>query len=167
MIFEIECGPLTPGRRALLAPNEVAVVGRPLRLVLAAGGAYIFYYGTSPDVPVMVQSAANLFIIVGVAAILLAIFAQKLVETRYFSKALKEGCFPASVSVGQGGIYVRRAAESFFSFAEIGNIEEQAAYFKISLPSEGASGIYIFKEDFEQGEPEAFLSFIESHFRSK
>ena len=177
-MFEIKCEPLTPGRRTLLAPHEVAVVGRPLRLVFAAGGAYIFYYGTRLDVPETVQSIANVFVVVGIAAVLLAIFSQKLVEMRYFSKALKSGCFPDSVSVDEGGMTVRRkntgriSAERLYPFTEIGRIEEHETYFKISLPHAATPGIFIFKEDFELGEPEAFQSFIASkknahHLRSK
>ena len=238
MTFEILCKELSPQRRQVLAPHEVAVVGRPIRLVLAVGGAYIFYYGTNGEAPAGFQSAAAAFSIVGIAAVLVAIFIQKLVEIRYFSKALKEGCFPAGVSVGEGGVYIRRAgnaggsgagnaggsgsgktgssgagktgssgtdktgssgtgktrssgagktrsssagyasasvtdgvvsvnAERFYAFAEIGNIieygEEGRGYFKMSLPGGGgAPGVFLFKEDFDKGDPEAFIAFIDS-----
>ena len=193
MTFEIKCKELTPERRQALAPHEVAVIGRPIRLVLAAGGAYIFYYGTNGEAPPGFQSAAVAFSFVGIAAVLVAIFIQKLVDIRYFAKALKEGCFPAGVSVGEGGVYIRRAdragtagegkagayvaegaegvesvnAVRFYAFAEIGRIEEYGeesrGYFKMSLPGGGgAPGVFLFKEDFVNGDAEAFMTFIDS-----
>ena len=184
--FEIKCRELTPERRKILAPFVEAVIGRPLRLVIAVGGAWLFYYGTSFNVPAGVQAVAIIFAVAGIAAILFAIFSQKLAEMRFFANAQKNGCFPEEVSVGKGGMFVRRRsvsgtksatspkdargnagvtsvnAERFFSFSEIGKIREYDDYFKIGLPYGDADCVYIFKEDFEQGEPEAFIQFIVS-----
>ena len=163
-MFKIKCSPLTPARKKLLHTDDAVSINRPLRIVLAVGGAYIFYYGTKPDVPVMFQTVANIFVVIGIAAVLLAIFSQKLIEIRYFSYTLKKGCFPLSVSIGEGGMFIERGAnaERFVAFAQIGRLEEKEAYFKISLLYGDEPGIYIFKEDFEQGDPDDFASFIAS-----
>jgi hypothetical protein len=189
------CGALTAERRRALASREVMVVGRPLRIILAAGGAYMFYYGTSGDEPLGLEPAANLFAAVGIAGVLLAIFLQKIVEVSYFTKALRAGCFPREVSVGEGGLYIVRMAaqdttsargetgaqgarsargaagknavtsvnaERYVAFSEIGAIEDNEVYFKVHMRQSALPVIFIFKEDFGQGEPEAFIPFISS-----
>jgi len=162
--FEITCGELTPERKRVIAPREVVSIGKPLRLVIAIGGAWLFYYGTDFDAPAAMRAAATAFTVIGVAAILFAIFVHKFAEIRFFAKARKIGCFPESVSVGKGGMFVRRAdaanAERFYAYAEIGKIKEYEGHFKINLLYGEAPCLYIFKEDFEHGEPEAFVSFI-------
>ena len=175
-MFKIVCKELTPARKRILAEREVPIFGKPLRAVIAVGGAWIFFYGTSFDVPTMVQGAAYIFTAVGIAAVLFAIFAQKLIEINWFAKAARKGCFPAEVSVGEGGVFVRRRekkgasgtpgvtsvnAERFFVFAEVGRIEDYGDCFKINL-SGGSAYVYLFKEDFGKGDPEAFKSFIAS-----
>jgi len=197
--FEITCGELTPERKRAIAPREVVSIGKPLRLVIAIGGAWLFYYGTDFDAPAAMRAAATAFTVIGVAAILFAIFVHKFAEIRFFAKARKIGCFPESVSVGKGGMFVRRVdaasasagrkasanasgggnsskatggafadsatavsvnAERFYAYAEIGKIKEYEGHFKINLLYGEAPCLYIFKEDFEHGEPEAFVSFI-------
>jgi len=198
--FEITCGELTPERKRAIAPLEVVSIGKPLRLVIAIGGAWLFYYGTDFNVPDATRGAAIAFTAIGVAAILFAIFVHKFAEIRFFAKARKTGCFPVGVSVGKGGMFVRRAdaanasgkrrgaasasvkrrsaanvsgsagddsatavsvnAERFYAYAEIGKIKEYEGHFKINLLYGEAPCLYIFKEDFEHGEPEAFVSFI-------
>jgi len=175
-MFEIVCKELTPARKRILAEREVPIFGKPLRAVVAVGGVWIFYYGTSFDVPAIVQGIAFIFTVVGIAAVLFAIFAQKLMEMNFFARAAKKGCFPAGVSVGEGGVFVRRRekkgasephgvtsvnAERFFAFAEVREIEDYGDCFKMNL-SGGAVAIYLFKEDFGKGDPEAFKSFIAS-----
>ena len=176
-MFEIICKELTPERRKTIAPREVAPIGKPIRIILAAGGVYLFYYGTNGEAPPAFQTAANAFVAIGVAAILLVIFSPKLVEMRFFAKARKEGCFPTGVSVGEGGMFVRYAekpdetgakdvtsvnAERFFTFAEIGKLEDSGEYYKMSLLSGRAPGVFLYKKDFVKGDPEAFAAFIES-----
>ena len=189
-MYEIQCKELTPERRRLLAPREVASIGRPIRIILGAGGVYLFYYGTNGQAPAAFQNAAIAFSIIGIAAVLLAIFSQKLVDTRFFAKALKKGCFPSGASAGEGGVFVRRAvgagssgagaegsgvgaegvtsvnAERFFAYAEVGRVEEFDEYFKMSLLSGEAPGVFLFKEDFTKGDPEAFLAYIDSKRRA-
>ena len=156
-------------------------MSKPLRGVIAVGGVWIFYYGTSFDVPEGVKGVAFVFAAIGIAAVLYAIFSQKISETLFFYKAAKRGSFPAGVSAGKGGLFIRRAkakgsketpgvtsvnAERFFAFAEIKGIEDHGDYYKIILPGE-ITGVFIFKEDFGKGDPEAFKDFIsERHFRS-
>ena len=176
-MIEIECKELTPERRKILATREAASFGKPLRLVLAAGGAYIFYYGTKGEAPVAFQGMANLFAAVGIAAVLFAVFSQKLAEMHYFAKAAKKGCFPESVSVGEGGVFIRRRsagkasgiasvnAERFYAFAEIGEVEDLGDYIKLNLIHGNTSGIVIFKEDFGKENPEAFNTVIASRKR--
>ena len=176
-MFEVICKELTPERRRILVSNEVAYVGKPIRILLAVGGVFLVYYGINGEALSVFQSATTIFSVVGIVAVLLAVFSQKLVEMRYFANALKAGCFPSGVSVGEGGIFVRRAdrngesgktgvtsvnAEHFFAYAEIGKIEEFGEYFKMSLLSDWAPGVFLFKEDFEQGGTETFISFVES-----
>ena len=179
--FEIICKELTPERKRLLAEREVLTFSKPLRAVMAAGGVWIFYYGTSFDVPVLVQGVAYVFAAIGLAAVVMAIFSQKLMEMSYFYKTNKKGCFPASVSIGEGGVFVKRRepkkktgtpgvtsvnAERFFAFPEVGEIEDYGDYFKMNL-SGGTPGVFLFKEDFGKGDPEAFKVFISSrHLRS-
>ena len=145
---------------------------------MAVGGAWIFYHGTSGDVPDSVKNMAVLFTVVGILLMLLAIFLQKLIEIRYFSKALKSGWFPAGVSVGKGGVFVRRRKtkkdaentgvtsvneEKFFAYAEIGDIEEVGEYYyKVCFLRNDAPGVFLFKKDFGEGDPEAFKAFIDS-----
>lgn len=168
-MFEIVCSELTPECKKDIAGREVAVLGKPLRMVLAAGGAYLVYYGTAGSAPFMFKSAAAGFAVVGIAAFLLAIFAQKLVELRYFAKQRKAGCFPAGASAGEGGLFVRWESaksklpgERFFSYSELGKIEDAGSYFKISLLSGAAPGVFLCKADFVQGDPEDFPAFVAS-----
>jgi hypothetical protein len=184
-VFKIVCGGLTPARRSLLAQREVVAIGRPIRIALAAGGAYMFYYGTSGDAPPSVAAIANIFAVVGIAAALLAIFSHKLAELSFFSKTQRKGCFPAEVLVGEGGVSVMRTdtagfgsrskaggeamneavsnrGERIYAFSAIGNIEETDEYFKAGLVNDAVPCVYLFKEDFEQGAPEAFLSYLDS-----
>ena len=182
-MFEIICKELSPERRKLIASREVSSIGKPLRIVLAVGGAWLFYYGTDGEASVVFVMAANAFMAVGIAAVLIAIFSHKLVELSYFAKTKRAGCFPSSVSVGNGGVFIRRAtgavgatgsgqsaqpgviranAERFCAYAEIGEVEDQEDYFKLNLLSGDGPGVFLFKEDFEQGEPEAFISFFKS-----
>ena len=175
--FEIICKELTRDRKTILAAKEVIAFSKPLRAVIAVGGAWIFYYGTSGDEPESVQYMAVVFAAVGIAAILIAIFMQKIREDGYFSKAAKEGCFPASVAVGEGGVFVRRGsgkkpketlgvtsvnAERFFAFAEVGRLEDYEYYFKLNFTGGDIPAIFLFKEDFGEKTPEAFKTFIAS-----
>jgi hypothetical protein len=181
-VFKIVCGGITPARRSLLAPREVVAIGRPSRIALAAGGAYMFYYGTNGDVPPSVTAIANIFAVVGIAAALLAIFSHKLAELSFFSKARRRGCFPAEVLVGEGGVSVSSRGEGgvsvssrgevgvsvsnhgerIYAFSSIGNIEETDEYFKVGFANDDVPCVYLFKEDFEQGAPEAFVSYLYS-----
>jgi len=184
--FEIECKELTAERKKILAEKEVPPFSKASRAVMAVGGAWIFYHGTRGDVPQSVQNMAVLFTVIGIATILLAIFMQKLIEIKYFSKATKNGWFPASVSIGKGGVFVRRRntkkesekpgitsvnAEKFFAYAEVGDVEEESNYFKLNFLRTDAPGVFLFKKDFGEGNPEAFIAYINSkkddHFRSK
>ena len=171
--FDITCGLLTPERRRLINENEVPVFSKPSRAVMAVGGAWIFYHGTSGDVPESVRNMAVLFTIVGILLMLLAIFLQKLIEIRYYSKAFKKGWFPAGVSVGKGGVFVRRRetektdvtsvnAEKFFAYAEVGSIEDFKDYFKVNFLRADSPGVFLFKKDFGEGDPEALIAFIDS-----
>ena|GEM_PF-3416617 len=180
--FRIVCEAPARERKEILSRQEVKTIGRPLRLVTAVGGAYLFYYGTNGEATAQIQYIANIFAIIGIAAVILAIFSQKLSEIRYFSKAAKEGSFPAEVSVGEGGIYIRRAgradrpgkkskaggsgsdgaggSETYVPFSGIGDIDEQEEYFKVPLRACDIPGVFLFKKDFGQGEPEAFVDFV-------
>jgi len=175
MKFEITCKVLTPERRRVVGQREVAYIGKPLRAVIAVGGAWIFFYGTGFDIPAAVQYAANIFTAVGIAAVLYGIFSHKLADIKYFSKALKKGCFPGGVSAGEGGVFVRRRdrtaaeektgvtsvnAEKFFAFAEIGKIDNYGEYYKVHLLRGEPPHIFLFKEDFGKGDPEVFKDFI-------
>ena len=177
-MYKIECKPLTVDRKNQIASLEIPPLGRPLRIILAAGGAYIFYYGTSIGVPDAVKGIAVLFAAIGIAAVLLAIFSQKLIEIRYFIKLFKEGRFPSEVKAGEGGIALtyktidKNTSESvekerYFFYSQTGKTEDHGKFFKLWLTPDSADGkdggffVYIFKEDFE-GSPEAFLLFIES-----
>ena len=182
-MFEIICKELTPDRRKIIAAQEVAAVGKPLRGVMAVGGVWIFFYATDTGIPESVQSFAVVFAIVGLVMVLFAIFSQKLVEMRYFFRETRRGCFPASVSVKKGGVYVRRRetnepeektgvtsvnAERFFAYPEVGVVEDYDRYFKLRLLSGGTPGVFLFKEDFAKGDPEAFEDYIsDRHLRSK
>ncbi|MDR3364667.1 MAG: hypothetical protein LBS91_06970 [Clostridiales Family XIII bacterium] len=165
-MFEIVCKELTPARKKELAGNEVSPIGKPFRLVLAVGGAYLFYYGTSGEAPSGFQSAATAFVVIGIAAVLLAIFSQKIIEGRYFAKATKAGCFPVGVTADDAGVAISHAGNvgthRTFSFSEIGKVEEVGTYFRLGLLRGEAPGVFLYKEDFAQGEPEAFASFIAS-----
>ena len=181
-MFEIVCKELTKERKRIIAVHQVATLNKALRGVMAVGGVWIFYYGTSFDVPDGVESVAIAFAIVGITATLLAIFSQKLIEISFFSKAIKIGCFPKEVSVGEGGVFIRRRpakndsdtpgvtsvnAERFFTFFDIKNVDDFGDYFKMRLP-EGHPGVFLFKEDFEKGDPEAFIdTMADRYFRSK
>jgi len=174
-MYRIVCKVLSSERRRILAEREVTTISKPLRGVMAAGGVWIFFYGTDADIPSSVLPIAIIFAAVGIVAVLLAIFMQKLLEIGYFSKAAKNGCFPAEVSVGEGGVFIKREdaenppgtpvvtsvnAEKFFAFSEVGKIEDHGEYFKLNLFRGGETRVFLFKEDFEKGTPEAFKSFI-------
>ena len=174
-MFEIRCKELTKERKKILAEREVMKVSKPMRGVMAAGGVWIFYYGTDANIPASVQVFATVFAIVGLTLVILAIFAQILVEMNYFSKSTKIGCFPAEVSVGKGGVFVKRRItkkdseikgvtsvnkEQFYAYAEVGKAEEYEYYFKLNLLREGTPSVFLFKEDFGKGDPEAFKLFI-------
>ena len=179
--FEIKCDVLTKERKRVLAKNEIAAINKPMRAVIAIGGVWIFYYGTDADVPAEVQSVGAVFAVIGIAAIIFAVFAQLFKEMGFFYKCTKKGCFPAEVSVGKGGMFVRRGdpkkgadaagvtsvnAERFFAFPEIEGVEDYGEYFKIIM-SGGASALFLFKKDFGKGDPEAFKSYIsDRHLRS-
>ena len=179
-VFEIICGELSKERKKILAKNEVVSINKALRAVMAVGGVWIFYYGTSFDVPEDVKSFAVVFAVVGLAAVLLAIFSQFLVETSYFSRAAKSGCFPAEVLVGEGGVFIKRRKsekekstpgvtsvndERFFAFPEIKDVSDCGDYFRMSLKE--SPGVFLFKEDFRKGDPEAFVNDLaERYYRS-
>ena len=176
-MFEIICRELTPERRRILAEREVITFNKPLRAVIAVGGAWIFYYGTNGEEPEGLKYMAILFTVLGIAAILFAIFSQKLIEMRYFHSEAKRGWFPESVSVGNGGVFVKHRspkkaadtprvtsvnAERFYAFAEVGGVGDTGDYFKMNLLRADAPGVYVFKEDFVKGDPEVFKTFIAS-----
>jgi len=182
-MFEIICKELTSDRRKIIAAQEVAAVGKPLRGVMAVGGVWIFFYATDTGIPESVQSFAVVFTIVGLIMVLFAIFSQKLVEMSYFFRETRRGCFPESVSVKKGGVYVRRReidepienagvtsvnAEKFFAYPEVGGVEDFGDYFKLRLLRGGTPGVFLFKKDFGKGDPEAFEEYISKrHLRSK
>jgi len=182
-MFEIICTELTAERKRLIAEQEVIVINKVVRGIMAVGGAWIFIYATGFDIPAAVKHIAVVFAAVGIVILMLAIFAQRLTEASYFSKAAKKGFFPASVLVGEGGVFVRRApakkdaetpgvtsvnAETFFAYAEVGPVEENKHYFKLNLNRAGAQGVFLFKKDFGKGDPEAFKAYIsKQHQRSK
>ena len=176
-MYKIVCKLLTPERKKIIASLDVVAIGKPLRMVLAVGGAYIFYYGTNPNTPETVQGAAVLFSVVGIAMVLFAIFSQILKEMKYFAGAKKEGCFPDEVKAGKGGISIiykktdrkikeQAEKEQYYFYPQVENIEEHEKFLKLCLSGDenrksGLSHfVYIFKEDFEKGNPEAFISFI-------
>ena len=178
-MFEIICKELTPERKRILAEKEVVSINKPLRTVIAVGGAWIFYYGTG-DAPASMQKMSIVFTVIGIAAVLFAIFSQKILETGYFTKASKKGWFPGEASVGEGGVFIRRRdtkktseapgvtsvnAEKFYAYTEVGKVADFGDYFKIELLREKASGVFLFKEDFGKGDPETLKDFI--HIRSK
>jgi hypothetical protein len=161
LVFKIDCKELTPERKKILAADEVMVVGRPLRIILAAGGVYMFFHGTSGEAALQQQYIAGTFTMFGIAAVLFAIFAQKLIEANYFAKARRSRCFPEGVSVAEGGVYIRRAdKESYVSFSGVNTIEEKNDYFKIRFLQGDTASIFLFKNDFELGEPEAFVDYF-------
>jgi len=157
-MFEIQCKILTPDRKRIIAEHEVVSINKPLRAVIAVGGVWIFYYGTSGEEPESVRYMAVVFAAIGLAAVLFAIFSQKLIETNYFRKAAKQGWFPESLKAGKGGIFVDE--KRFFSYAEVGGVADYGDCYKIIFLRPGAPGVFIFKEDFGKGDPEAFKSFI-------
>jgi len=175
-MFEIESKELTSGQKKVFTDKEGPPVSKPMRAVLGIGGVWIFYYATS-GVPESVQYFATLFAILGIIAVLMAIFIQLLMNISYVRSLKKQGCFPAGVTVKEGGMVVRNMiargkaeasdvvsvnAEQFYTFAEIGKINDLSEYFKINLPRREGPGICLFKEDFREGDPEAFMAFIES-----
>jgi len=175
-VFEINCNPLTPERRKLLSKNEIPPLSKAVRGILAAGGFYLFYYGTSPGIPDAVHGAAIAFAIGGLVAVVLAIFSQKLIELHYFSKAMRQGRFPKSVSVGEGGLFIKHQgadanaatgitsvnAERFVAFAEVDMVEEQEAYLKVCLGYGKTPEIFLFNDDFVKGRPEALAAYLRS-----
>ena len=162
LVFKITRGIFTTDRKNKVAVNEVFIVGRPTKIVIVAGGAYLFILGTSGDVPEAVASVAVIFTVLGIALVFLAIFIQLLINMRYISKVFKAGSFPEEVSVTEGGVYITGTGskEKFLPFSAVGTVEEQKEYFKISLLSGSIPEIFIFKKDFGQGEPEAFKNYI-------
>ena len=178
--YHIICGELTKERKRILAKQEVVSINKALRAVMAVGGVWIFYYGTSFDVPEDVRFFAVIFTVVGLAAVLIAIFSQVMVEMSYFSSAVKKGCFPAEVSVGEGGVFIRRRRsakdkstpgvtsvndEKFFAFPEVKDVSDCGDYFRMSLKD--VPGVFLFKEDFEKGDPEAFVDdMAQRYYRS-
>lgn len=162
LVFKITRGIFTTERKNKVAGNEVFIVGRPTKIVLVAGGAYLFFLGTSGDVPEAVVSAAVIFTVLGIALVLVAIFIQLLINMRYISKAAGVGAFPEEVSVTEGGVYITGTGsnEKFLPFSAVGRVEEQKEYFKLNLSSGGIPEVFIFKKDFGQGEPEAFKNYI-------
>ena len=166
---------MTAERKRLIAEQEVVVINKVVRGIMAVGGAWIFIYATGFDIPAAVKHIAVVFAAVGIAILMLAVFAQRLTEASYFSKAAKKGCFPASVLAGEGGVFIRRAptkkdaetpgvtsvnAETFYAYSEVGPVEENKHYFKLNLKRAGAQGVFLFKKDFGKGDPEAFKAFI-------
>ena len=175
MKFDIVCKVLTPVRRRIIGEREIAYISKPLRAVIAVGGVWIFFYGTDFGVPEAVQYVANIFSVIGIAAVLYAVFSHKLSDISYFSKAIKKGCFPGGMTAGEGGVFVRRRetketqeksgvtsvnAEKFYAFAEIGKVSDFGDYFKVNLKRGDPEHIFLFKEDFGTGDPEVFKDFI-------
>ena len=170
LVFKIDCKELTPERQKILAADEVIVVGRPLRIILAAGGVYMFFHGTSGEAALQQQYIASTFTVFGIVAVLFAIFAQKLMEENFFMKAKRSGSFPKGVSVAEGGVYIRKAAkkaenaetekESYISFSGVNTIEEKKDYFKMRFLQGDIQSIFLFKKDFELGDPEAFVDYF-------
>jgi len=172
-MFEIICKELTSLRKNMIAEHEVITFSKPMRGVMGAGGVWIFYSATSFDIPVGVQGIAIIFAIAGIVAVLMAIFIQFFIEVSFFSKAAKRGCFPASASIGKGGVFIRCVekkkgtsgvesvnAEKFFAYAEVGKAEEYSEFFKLNLKRSDLDAVYLFKEDFGKGDPEAFKVYI-------
>ena len=163
IVFNIECKPLVFERKRSISTQEVIKVGRPFRIVLVAGGAYLFFLGTDGTAPASISYVATFFTVFGIAAVLLAIFIQMLADMFYFAKAARKGSFPEEVTVGEGGLYIKtKTAEKHIPFSGVGQIEEQEKYFKIPLRAEKILEIFLFKEDFEKGDPEDFEAYLRS-----
>ena len=164
IVFKIECKPLTPIRKRQVSLQDAPRIGRPLRIVLVAGGAYLFFLGTDGSAPSEMAGVAVFFSVFGVAAVLMAIFIQLIVNMFFFAKATRKNSFPAEATVGEGGLYINtKSAEKHIPFSQIGRIEEQEDYFKIPIRGENPGEVFLFKEDFEKGDPEGF----NDYFRSK
>jgi len=163
IVFKIESSPLTYERRRSITSQEVIKVGRPLRIVLVAGGAYLFFLGTDGSAPSSISYVATIFTVIGIVAVLLAIFIQMLADMFYFAKAARKGSFPAEVTIGEGGLYINtKSAEKHIPFSQAGRVEEQEKYFKIPLRTGKFLEIFLFKEDFKKGDPEDFTAYLRS-----
>ena len=161
--FKIECKPLTPKRKKQISIREVPRIGRPIRVVFACGGVYLFFLGTDGSAPSSIAFVATLFAVVGIVAVLLAIFIQEIADMFYFSKAINKGSFPAGVIAGKGGLYINtKSSERHIPFSGTGKVKEQEEYFKIPILTGDPSEVFLFKEDFEEGDPEAFLDYLRS-----
>jgi len=172
-MFEITCKELTPQRRRNLTAQETVSIGKTVRSVIAVGGAWLFYYATS-DVPAAMKNAAVAFAVIGIVLVVYAIFSQKFTEMFFISKAKREDSFPAGVSIGEGGLFIRYRegkkapgvtsvnADRFFAFGEVGKVEDREEFLKINLLRAGTPRIFLFKEDFVDGTPEALAGFIAS-----
>jgi hypothetical protein len=164
LVFKITNKGMTRDRMKSISDKEVVNIGKIPRAIVAVGGAYMFFYGTGGDMPESVVPVAYLFAAFGIAAVLLAIFLPRIIELRHFTKIKNQGGFPSEVSVGEGGIYID---EGFSAFSGIKGIAEYKDYFKLVLfgnsAVKGASPapcLFLFKEDFEQGEPEVFIEYL-------
>ena len=156
LIFKIVNKDLTSERKKRIAKFEVFDIGRPPRVIIAAGGAYMFLYGTGGDIPESVVPVAFIFAVVGILAVLLAIFLPGIIEASYFAKTRKQGSFPSEVLIRIGGIYID---EIFAAFSAVRKIEDRSDFFKVYLVSP-IPCFFLFKEDFELGQPEAFIDFL-------
>jgi hypothetical protein len=99
----------------------------------------------------------------------MAIFIQDLADMIYFAKASKKGCFPTEVTVSKGGFYTKTGTtktgytEKHAPLSGIGKIKEYEDFFKIPIRTGDAREVFLFKEDFETGEPEDLIDY----FRAK
>ena len=162
LVFKIEKRGLSPERKKLLAKKEAIRIGSPLKIVLVAGGAYLFFLGVDRAPPGM-EYMAIIYTCLGIAAILVAIFIQWFFNTLYIAKASKAGSFPDEVFVSEGGFHINGATEKIIPFSGIGSVIDEEEYFKVFLRGNSNSNVFLFKEDFREGDPEAF----ENYFLSK
>ena len=165
LVYKIERRELSPDRKNLIAKKEAIKIGSPLKIVLVAGGAYLFFLGID-GVPPGMEYMAIVFACLGIAAVLVAIFIQWFFNTRYISKASKVGAFPEEVAISEGGFHIReavkKAGEKIIPFSRIGNVFEEEEYFRVILLDGSVSDIFLFKEDFREGDPEAFKDYLDS-----
>ena len=161
LVYKIERRELSTERKTLIAKKEAIKIGSPLKIVLVAGGAYLFFLGVDRAPPGM-EYMAIVFTCMGIAAILVAIFIQWFFNTQYISKAKKAGAFPNEVSVSEGGLHIEGTGEKIIPFSRIGNVIEEEQYFKVTFFDGSVSDIFLFKEDFREGDPEAFKNYLDS-----